>query len=59
MKTLLSIGTIFLCALTLQAQNSSPAKPSEDKSGKAPAEKDPPPIDPKNMDTSIKPQDDF
>jgi putative endopeptidase len=59
MKTLLSIGAVFLGALTIQAQDSSPAKPSEDKSAKAPIEKNPPPLDPKNMDTSIKPQDDF
>jgi len=59
MKTLVSIGTIFLFYLSMQAQSSSPAKPSEDKSAKAPIEKSPPPLDPKNMDTSIKPQDDF
>ena len=59
MKTLLSISAIFLCALNIQAQNSSPAKPSEDKSAKVPIEKSAPPLDPKNMDTSIKPQDDF
>jgi predicted metalloendopeptidase len=59
MKTLLSIGTIFLCALTTHAQDSSPAKSSEDKSAKVPIEKTPLPLDPKNMDTSIKPQDDF
>src|ERR1700674_280801 len=35
----------------------SPA--AADKSAKAPAEKNAPPLDPKNMDTSIKPADDF
>jgi predicted metalloendopeptidase len=58
-KFLLLTGSILSCALSIQAQSSSPAKPSEDKSAKAPIEKEPPPLDPKNMDTSIKPQDDF
>src|ERR1700732_3067839 len=50
MKSLLVIAATFLCALSAQAQTSSPAKSSE---------KNSPPLDPKNMDTSIKPQDDF
>jgi predicted metalloendopeptidase len=78
-KILLLVTATFLCALSAQAQTSTPAKSSEekpssdqapppvvattpaasDKSIKAPVEKNPPPIDPKNMDTSIKPQDDF
>jgi predicted metalloendopeptidase len=78
-KILLLVTATFLCALSAQAQTSTPAKSSEekpssdqapppvvattpaasDRSIKAPVEKNPPPIDPKNMDTSIKPQDDF
>src|SRR2546430_560393 len=44
---LLIIVVFFFCLLSLGAQS-----PSQ-------IEKNPPPLDPKNMDTSIKPQDDF
>jgi len=79
MKTLLSIGTIFLCALTTDAQTPSPNTSSEqdpatqlapapaipastasvDAATKPPVENNSSSFDPKNMDTSIKPQDDF
>src|SRR5881296_833248 len=37
----------------------SPAEASADESAKPPVDKNPPPLDPKNMDTSVKPSDDF
>jgi predicted metalloendopeptidase len=40
----------------LQARTESPAQPAQSRS---PASQNPPPLDPKNMDTSVKPQDDF
>ena len=46
----------LLSALSLQAQTESPAKPAQ---GVPPVNQNPPPLDPKNMDTSVKPQDDF
>src|SRR5205085_893575 len=79
-KTRLVIAVVFSCAASLQAQSSSPAKPSEekpstnqapppivatspaaaaDKLATAPIEKNPLPLDPKNMDTSVKPAEDF
>src|SRR5215471_14128861 len=51
---------IFVIALVgafrLQAQTESPAQPAQSVS---PANQNPPPLDPKNMDTSVKPQNDF
>jgi putative endopeptidase len=46
----------LLSALSLQAQTESPTKPAASFS---PVNQNPPPLDPKNMDTSVKPQDDF
>src|SRR5256885_6587297 len=43
-------------AFSLHAQAESPAPPAQSVS---PANQNPPPLDPKNMDTSVKPQDDF
>src|SRR6266480_7347007 len=43
-------------AFSLHAQAESPASPAPSVS---PANQNPPPLDPKNMDTSVKPQDDF
>src|SRR5258708_524753 len=46
----------LLSAFRLQAQTESPAHPAQSVS---PANQNPPPLDAKNMDTSVKPQDDF
>ena len=46
----------LLSALSLQAQTESPTQPAQSVS---PVNQNPPPLDPKNMDTSVKPQDDF
>ena len=46
----------LLSALSLQAQTESPTQPAQ---GVPPVNQNPPPLDPKNMDTSVKPQDDF
>src|SRR6266550_5473089 len=46
----------LLSAFRLQAQTESPAHPAQSGS---PANQNPPPLDAKNMDTSVKPQDDF
>src|SRR6266496_170215 len=46
----------LLSALSLQAQTESPSQPAQ---SVLPANQNPPPLDPKNMDTSVKPQDDF
>ena len=46
----------LLSALSLQAQTESPTQPAQRVS---PVNQNPPPLDPKNMDTSVKPQDDF
>ena len=46
----------LLSALSLQAQAESPTQPPQ---GVPPVNQNPPPLDPKNMDTSVKPQDDF
>src|SRR5919197_580625 len=46
----------LLSAFSLQAQTESPAQPAQSVS---PDSQNPPPLDPKNMDTSVKPQDDF
>jgi putative endopeptidase len=43
-------------ALSLQAQTESPTQPVQSVS---PVNQNPPPLDPKNLDTSVKPQDDF
>jgi putative endopeptidase len=44
----------------IPAPISEPAAPAAaDKSAMPPADKNPPPLDPKNMDTSVKPGDDF
>src|SRR6185312_13370693 len=46
----------LLGAFSLQAQSESPAQPTQSVS---PVNQNPPPLDPKNMDTAVKPQDDF
>src|ERR1044071_8363702 len=46
----------LLSAFSLQAQTQSPVQPTQSVS---PANQNPPPLDPKNMDTAVKPQDDF
>src|SRR5215216_8194018 len=46
----------LLSALSLRAQTESPTQPAQTVS---PVSQNPPPLDPKNMDTSAKPQDDF
>ena len=46
----------LLSAFSLQAQTESPARPAQSVS---PVNQNPPPLDPRNMDTAVKPQDDF
>src|SRR3982750_2954587 len=46
----------LLSALSLQAQTESSTQPATSIS---PVNQNPPPLDPKNLDTSVKPQDDF
>ena len=46
----------LLSALSLQAQAESPIQRPQ---GVPPVNQNPPPLNPKNMDTSVKPQDDF
>src|SRR5215468_3078664 len=55
MKSSLVIVAL-LSAVSLEAQTQSPAQPAQSVS---PVTQNPPPLDPKNMDTSVKPQDDF
>src|SRR5438552_1651952 len=55
MKSFILIVAL-LSALSLQAQTESPTQPAESGS---PINQTPPPLDPKNMDTSVKPQEDF
>src|SRR5580700_3291574 len=45
-----------LSSLSLHAQTESPTQPGASVSA---VNQNPPPLDPKNMDTSVKPQDDF
>lgn len=47
---------VLLGAFSLQAQTEPPPQPAQNAQ---PANQNPPPLDPKNMDTSIKPQNDF
>src|SRR5437773_9590602 len=55
MKSFILIVAI-LSALSLQAQTQAPPQPA---ASFPPVYQNPPPLDPKNMDTSVKPQDDF
>src|SRR5213079_3674573 len=55
MKSFILIVAL-LSALSLQAQTESPTHPAASVS---PGNQNPPPLHPKNMDTSVKPQDDF
>src|SRR6266480_6113868 len=55
MKSFLLIVALST-AFSLHAQAESPTPPAQSVS---PANQNPPPLDPKNMDTSVKPQDDF
>src|SRR6184192_3626954 len=55
MKSFILIVAL-LSALSLQAQTESPTQPAGSVS---PVNQNPPPLDPKNIDTSVKPQDDF
>src|SRR5947208_8019917 len=56
MKLLVFILVALLGALASQAQTEPSAQPAPTI---APTEQNPPPLDPKNIDTSVKPQDDF
>src|SRR5215470_11328563 len=56
MKLLSFIVVTALGAFTLEAQTDSSAQPAQ---SAPPVEQHPPPLDPKNMDTSVKPKDDF
>jgi predicted metalloendopeptidase len=49
----------LFCASSLQAQSSPAISASSASESKPQIEKHPPPLDPQNMDTSVKPQDDF
>src|SRR5438093_7162806 len=55
MKSFILIVAL-LSALSLQAQTESPTQPAGSVS---PVNQNPPPLDPKNIDTSVKPQEDF
>src|SRR5437016_14444775 len=55
MKSFILIVAL-LSPLSLQAQTESPTQPPGSVS---PVNQNPPPLDPKNMDTSVKPQEDF
>ena len=55
MKTSFVIVAL-LSAFSLQAQTESAVQPAQSVS---PANQNPPPLDPKNMDAAVKPQDDF
>src|SRR5437660_10259770 len=56
MKSFVFTLVAFFSAFSLQAQTEPSKLPAE---RPAPIEQNPPPLDPKNMDTSVKPQDDF
>jgi putative endopeptidase len=59
-KLLLCTAMSLFCAVRLQAQSSPAASATSASESKPPQiEKQPPPLDPQNMDTSVKPQDDF
>src|SRR5205814_4027600 len=55
-SSLLFILVALLSALGSQAQTGPSKQPA---SSPVPIEQNPPPLDPKNIDTSVKPQDDF
>jgi putative endopeptidase len=56
MKSFVFILVALFSAFSLRAQTEPSKQPAE---RPAPIEKNPPPLDAKNMDTSVKPQDDF
>jgi putative endopeptidase len=56
MKSLFLILVTLLSTISLQAQTGSPTQSAQIVS---PVKQNPPPLDAKNMDTSVKPQDDF
>src|SRR4030095_6109491 len=56
MKSYIVIVVALLGVFSLQAQIESPAQQAQSPTL---ANQNPPPLDPKNMDTSVKPQDDF
>jgi putative endopeptidase len=56
MKSFIFILTALFSAFSLRAQTEPLKQPAEKL---APIEQNPPPLDVKNMDTSVKPQDDF
>jgi putative endopeptidase len=58
-KSLLFTAMSLFCASSLQAQSSPATSASSASESKPQIEKHPPPLDPQNMDTSVKPQDDF
>ena len=51
---LIFVGLVSACSLQAQPELSTPRAPNL-----SPIQQNPPPLDPKNMDTSVKPQDDF
>src|SRR6266496_5412095 len=56
MKSFVFILVTLFSAFSLRAQTEPSKQPAE---RPAPIEQNPPPLDAKNMDTSVKPQDDF
>ena len=56
MKSFVFILVALFSAFSLRAQTEPSKQPAE---RPAPIEQNPPPLDAKNMDTSVKPQDDF
>ncbi len=58
-KTALCTTLSLLCAASLRAQSEPAQSPAAAAEGQSASEKNPPPLDPKNMDTSVKPGDDF
>src|ERR1700751_6087276 len=56
MKLFFVISVALLSAFSAQGQTESPVQTAPNSS---PANQNPPPLDPKNVDTSVKPQDDF
>src|SRR5919198_3439790 len=56
MKSFILMLVTLLSVFSLQAKTESPAQATQSVSS---ANQNPPPLDPKNMDTSVKPQDDF
>ncbi|MEP6709047.1 MAG: M13 family metallopeptidase [Verrucomicrobiota bacterium] len=58
-KPFLLVVAALVCAVGLQASPKSTSEQSPEDAPKPTIDKNPPPLDPKNMDTSVKPSDDF